>query len=106
MPIETGTKNKLLKGLTDRDVLMWEEEKMRYQRKRGQKVTDLMFLRYLLMVASRPIVSSKDGVSGGFLSGSGPVYEKGDTLLAKFRSQSRPTESISEDTEKLHKRNE
>ena len=103
MPIETGKKNKLLKGLTDRDVLMWEEEKMRYQRKRGQKVTDLMFLRYLLMVASRPVVSSKDGVAGGFLSGSGPVFEKGDTLLAKFRSQSRLRESISDDSEENKK---
>ncbi len=40
-------KNKLFKGLTEHDVLTWEEEKMRYQRKMGRKVTDLeAFLEY------------------------------------------------------------
>ncbi|MHA1958943.1 MAG: hypothetical protein ACW99U_01850 [Candidatus Thorarchaeota archaeon] len=77
-------KNKLFKGLTDQDVLIWEEEKMRYQRKVGQKVTDLQFLRHLLMVASRPVISQKEGV----LPGHGPIYERSDTLLEKYRSQS------------------
>jgi hypothetical protein len=81
-------KNKLFKGLTERDILMWEEEKMRFQRKMGKKVTDLMFLRHLLMVASRPIISTKDGVSSGFITGQGPIYDKVDTLLEKYRSKS------------------
>ncbi|MHA2084142.1 MAG: hypothetical protein ACXABD_10335 [Candidatus Thorarchaeota archaeon] len=80
-------KNKLFKGLTEHDVLTWEEEKMRYQRKMGQKVTDLQFLRYLLMMASRPVISTKDGVKGGFLTGQGPIYEKGETVLDRHRSQ-------------------
>ena len=80
-------KNKLLKGLTEHDILTWEEEKMRYQRKMGRKVTDLEFLRYLLMKASRPVIQTKDGVSSGFLTGQGPIYEKGDTLIERYRSQ-------------------
>ncbi len=81
-----GTKNKLFKGLTEHDVLTWEEEKMRYQRRVGHKVTDLDFLRHLLMVASRPVISKKEGVASSFLTGSGPIYEKGDTLLEKYRT--------------------
>ena len=84
-------KNKLFKGLTEHDILTWEEEKMRYQRKMGRKVTDVEFLRYLLMRATRPVISSKDGVATGFLTGQGPIYDKGDTLLNKYRS--RPLES-------------
>lgn len=80
-------KNKLFKGLTEHDILTWEEEKMRYQRKMGRKVTDLEFLRYLMMKASRPVIKTKDGVSTGFLTGQGPIYEKSDTLLDKYRSQ-------------------
>ena len=80
-------KNKLFKGLTEHDVLTWEEEKMRYQRKMGRKVTDLEFLRYLMMKSSRPVVSSKEGVSSGFLTGQGTIYEKGETLLERYRSQ-------------------
>ncbi|TFG13822.1 hypothetical protein EU537_05010 [Candidatus Thorarchaeota archaeon] len=82
-----GDKNKLFKGLTEHDVLTWEEEKMRYQRKVGSKVTDLEFLRHLLMVASRPVISSKEGVKSGFITGQGPIYEKGDTLLAQYRNK-------------------
>ncbi len=85
-------KNKLFKGLTEHDILTWEEEKMRYQRKMGRKVTDLEFLRYLMMKASRPVIKTKDGVSTGFLTGQGPIYEKGDTLLERYRSHS-PSES-------------
>lgn len=80
-------KNKLFKGLTEHDILTWEEEKMRHQRRMGKKVTDLIFLRHLLMVASRPVISTKDGVSSGFITGKGPIYEKGDTLLEKYRSK-------------------
>lgn len=54
----------------------------------GQKVTDLQFLRHLLMVGSRPVISNKDGVSGGYLAGQGPIYEKADTLLEKYRHRS------------------
>jgi hypothetical protein len=79
-------KNKLFKGLTEHDILTWEEEKMRYQRKMGRKVTDLEFLRFLMMKASRPVIKTKDGVSTGFLTGQGPIYEKGDTLLERYRS--------------------
>jgi hypothetical protein len=82
-------KNKLLKGLTEYDILTWEEEKMRYQRKLGRKVTDLEFLRYLLMKATRPVISGKEGVSSGFLTGQGPIYDKGDTLPNKYRIQPR-----------------
>jgi hypothetical protein len=82
-------KNKLLKGLTEHDILTWEEEKMRYQRKMGRKVTDLEFLRYLLMKATRPVITSKDGVATGFLTGQGPIYEKGETLLNKYRTHTR-----------------
>ena len=39
------------------------------------------------MVASRPVISSKEGVSTGFLTGQGPIYDKADTLLEKYRSQ-------------------
>jgi len=78
-------KNKLFKGLTEHDILTWEEEKMRYQRKMGRKVTDLEFLRFLMMKASRPVIKTKDGVSTGFLTGQGPIYEKGDTLLERYR---------------------
>jgi hypothetical protein len=80
-------KNKLFKGLTEHDILTWEEEKMRYQRRMGGKVTDLKFLRHLLMVASRPVITTKEGVSSGFITGKGPIYEKGDTLLEKYRSK-------------------
>jgi hypothetical protein len=80
-------KNKLFKGLTEHDVLTWEEEKMRYQRKQGRKVTDLEFLRYLLMKASRPTITAKEGVSSGFLTGQGAIYEKGETLLERYRSR-------------------
>jgi len=94
MSEEKGTKNKLFKGLTDYDILVWEEEKMRHQRKAGRKITDVEFLRYLLMASSRPVISAKEGVAGGFLTGQGPIYEKADTLLERFRthSQSRATE--------------
>ncbi|MGY5859605.1 MAG: hypothetical protein RTU63_09555 [Candidatus Thorarchaeota archaeon] len=80
-------KNKLFKGLTEHDVLTWEEEKMRYQRKMGRKVTDLEFLRYLMMKSSRPVITTKEGVSSGFLTGQGAIYEKGDTLLERYRTQ-------------------
>jgi len=80
-------KNKLFKGLTEHDVLTWEEEKMRYQRKMGRKVTDLEFLRYLMMKSSRPVITSKEGVSSGFLTGQGTIYEKGETVLERYRSQ-------------------
>jgi hypothetical protein len=86
-------KNKLLKGLTEHDILTWEEEKMRYQRKLGRKVTDLEFLRYLLMKATRPVISGKEGISSGFLTGQGPIYDKGETQLSKYRTQSRDTDS-------------
>lgn len=92
-------KNKLFKGLTEHDVLTWEEEKMRYQRKMGRKVTDLEFLRYLLMKATRPVIQTKDGVSSSFLTGQGPIYEKADTLLDKHRSHT-STDSISQQTRK------
>jgi hypothetical protein len=78
-------KNKLLKGLTEHDILTWEEEKMRYQRKMGRKVTDLEFLRYLLMKATRPVITSKDGVATGFLTGQGPIYEKNESVTSKYR---------------------
>ncbi|MFW9848389.1 MAG: hypothetical protein ACFFF4_04570 [Candidatus Thorarchaeota archaeon] len=80
-------KNKLFKGLTEHDILTWEEEKMRYQRRMGKKVTDLAFLRHLLMHASRPVITTKDGVSSGFITGRGPIYEKGDTLLERYRAK-------------------
>ena len=82
-------KNKLFKGLTEHDVLTWEEEKMRYQRKMGRKVTDLEFLRYLMMKATRPVITTKEGVSSGFLTGQGAIYEKGETILERYRSQAR-----------------
>lgn len=84
-------KNKLLKGLTERDILTWEEEKMRYQRKLGRKATDLEFLRFLLMRATRPVISAKDGVSSGFLTGQGPIYEREDTVLNKHHEHSKET---------------
>ena len=80
-------KNKLFKGLTEHDVLTWEEEKMRYQRKMGRKVTDLEFLRYLLMRGTRPVISSKDGVSGSFHTGQVPIYEKAEAVLDNYRPQ-------------------
>jgi len=89
-------KNKLFKGLTEHDVLTWEEEKMRYQRKMGRKVTDLEFLRYLLMKATRPVITSKDGVATGFLTGQGPIYEKGETLLSKYRSHEEDSRTTTE----------
>ncbi len=95
MPNKPRLKNKLFKGLTERDILTWEEEKMRFQRKMGKKVTDLSFLRHLLMVASRPVISSKDGVSTGFLTGQGPIYEKAGTLLEKYRSHAPITGEMS-----------
>ena len=82
-----GTKNKLFKGLTEFDILCWEEEKMRHQRKVGHKITDLDFLRHLLMTNSRPLISSKEGVSSGFIAGSSPIYDKKDTLLERYRTQ-------------------
>lgn len=93
--VPKGTKNKLFKGLTEHDILTWEEEKMRYQRKMGEKVTDLQFLRYLLMNASRPTISKKEGVASGYITGSGPRYDKSglsgdkfESLLGKWRSES------------------
>ncbi|MCK5150207.1 MAG: hypothetical protein KAQ65_00140 [Candidatus Thorarchaeota archaeon] len=88
-------KNKLFKGLTEHDILTWEEEKMRFQRRMGKKVTDLSFLRHLLMAASRPVITTKDGVSSSFITGQGPLYEKGDTLLERYRSKTRQTPSES-----------
>lgn len=96
-------KNKLFKGLTEHDVLTWEEEKMRYQRKMGRKVTDLEFLRYLLMKATRPVITSKDGVATGFLTGQGPIYEKSETLLNKYRSHSCESEAHAATQERLRK---
>ena len=87
-------KNKLFKGLTEHDVLTWEEEKMRYQRKMGQKVTDLQFLRYLLMMSTRPVISTKDGVKSGYLTGQGPIYERGETLLDDLRTQNMQRERV------------
>jgi hypothetical protein len=88
-------KNKLFKGLTEHDVLTWEEEKMRYQRRLGRKATDLEFLRYLLMAASRPVVSYKDGTQSSYLTGQGPIYEKAETLLSRYRSHSLAKEMAS-----------
>ncbi len=82
-------KNKLFKGLTEHDILTWEEEKMRYQRKMGRKVTDLEFLRYLLMRGTRPVISSKDGVSGGYPTGQTPIYEKAESILDSYRPKAR-----------------
>jgi len=96
-------KNKLFKGLTEHDILSWEEEKMRYQRKMGRKVTDVEFLRYLLMRATRPVISSKDGVATGFLTGQGPIYDKGETLLNKYRSRTPENEGTPTLTEALQK---
>jgi hypothetical protein len=59
----------------------------------GRKVTDLEFLRYLLMKSSRPVITTKDGVTSSFLTGHGPVYERKakdpETVLAKYRSEMR-----------------
>jgi hypothetical protein len=90
MRVVKGTKNKLFKGLTEHDVLTFEEEKMRYQRRMGRKVTDLEFLRHLLMSASRPLISGKEGLSEGYLAGSRPIYDKSDkseTLLERYREK-------------------
>jgi hypothetical protein len=84
-----GTKNKLFKGLTEHDVLTFEEEKMRFQRRMGRKVTDLEFLRHLLMSASRPLISVKEGLSEGYLAGSRPIYDKSDTVLSRYREQAK-----------------
>ncbi len=83
---DRGTKTKLFKGLTQHDILTWEEEKMRYQRRVGHKVTDLQFLRYLLMAATRPVVTHKEGVTDARPLGVGPIYDKADTLLEKYRA--------------------
>jgi len=91
MTKDAKLKNKLFKGLTEHDILTWEEEKMKYQRKMGRKVIDLEFLRYLMMKASRPVISSKEGVASGFLTGQGAIYEKGETLLERYRSQGKST---------------
>ncbi|MFW9963414.1 MAG: hypothetical protein ACFFCX_07615 [Candidatus Sifarchaeia archaeon] len=96
-------KNKLLKGLTEHDILTWEEEKMRYQRKMGRKVTDLEFLRFLLMKATRPVIQSKDGVSTGFLTGQGPIYEKADAHHEKYQIRTQP-ESVSKAVRRLENR--
>ena len=93
-----GTKNKLFKGLTEYDILCWEEEKMRFQRKVGHKITDLDFLRHLLMTSSRPVITNKDGVSSGYLSGSGPIYDKTDTLLERYRSHHLSDKLLDNDT--------
>jgi hypothetical protein len=82
-----GRKNKLFKGLTDHDILVWEEEKMRHQRKVGKKITDIEFLRYLLMAASRPVISAKEGVSSAFIVGNGPIYEKADAFIERIQSK-------------------
>lgn len=100
-------KNKLFKGLTEHDVLTWEEEKMRYQRKMGRKVTDLEFLRYLMMRSSRPVITAKEGVSSGFLTGQGAIYEKGETLLERYRTQatdSKPHTDTSEPLKTSHEK--
>lgn len=89
-------KNKLFKGLTEHDILTWEEEKMRYQRKMGRKTTDLEFLRYLMMKASRPVITAKEGVASGFLTGQGAIYEKGETLLERYRNQAKKADSPAE----------
>jgi hypothetical protein len=107
MPEETGRKNKLFKGLTDYDILVWEEEKMRHQRKVGKKVTDVDFLRFLLMAASRPVISAKEGVASAFLVGQGPIYEKADVFLERVQSKT-PSQSavavekVGGTTEQLH----
>ncbi|TFG29868.1 hypothetical protein EU527_15215 [Candidatus Thorarchaeota archaeon] len=99
MSQEVSLKNKLFKGLTEHDILTWEEEKMRYQRKMGRKVTDLDFLRYLLMRGTRPIISSKDGVAGGYLTGQNPVYEKAETILEKYRTREKESPRAVQDRE-------
>ncbi|MHA1615255.1 MAG: hypothetical protein ACTSW7_05190 [Candidatus Thorarchaeota archaeon] len=91
MAKDAKLKNKLFKGLTEHDILTWEEEKMRYQRKMGRKVTDLEFLRYLMMKASRPVMTKKEGVASDFFSGQGALYEKGETILERYRSQGKST---------------
>lgn len=96
MTEQRGSKNKLFKGLTERDILIWEEEKMRHQRRIGHKVTDLHFLRHLLMVSSRPVISKKEGVVSGTLSSQGPIYEKTGTLLEKYRSSQKITDVLPE----------
>jgi len=100
-------KNKLFKGLTEHDVLTWEEEKMRYQRKMGRKVTDLEFLRYLMMRSSRPVITTKEGVSTGFLTGQGAIYEKGETLLERYRTQASggtPSSKLTEPPKTTHEK--
>jgi hypothetical protein len=100
-------KNKLFKGLTEHDVLTWEEEKMRYQRKMGRKVTDLEFLRYLMMRSSRPVITTKEGVSSGFLTGQGAIYEKGETILERYRTQATggtPSSKLTEPQKSAHEK--
>lgn len=99
-------KNKLFKGLTEHDILTWEEEKMRFQRKMGRKVTDLEFLRNLMMKASRPVITKKEGVASGFLTGQGAIYEKGETLLERYRSQAKSEDSSAEQTQSPKTANE
>lgn len=91
-----GNKNKLIKGLTEHDVLTWEEEKMRYQKRMGRKVTDLEFFRYLLMSSSRPVISSKEGVSSKSLTGEGPLYDKKRELLQPYSTHSEQFEDAVE----------
>jgi hypothetical protein len=86
--VRKGNKNKLIKGLTEHDVLTWEEEKMKYQKRMGRKVTDLEFFRYLLMSSSRPVISSKEGVRSKSLTGEGPIYDKKKELLQSYSTHS------------------
>lgn len=74
-------------GMTEHDILTFEEEKLRFQRRLRKRVTDLEFLRHLLMTSSRPVIRQKEGVVSGFITGSGPIYDKSDTLLEKYRTQ-------------------
>lgn len=94
MPEAAGQKNKLFKGLTDHDILVWEEEKMRHQRKVGKKITDIDFLRYLLMAASRPVISAKEGVASGFLVGQGPIYGKAEAFLERVQLKVSPESTV------------
>ncbi|RDE12184.1 MAG: hypothetical protein C4K47_08680 [Candidatus Thorarchaeota archaeon] len=97
MPDTSGRKNKLFKGLTDHDILVWEEEKMRHQRKVGKKITDIEFLRYLLMAASRPVISAKEGVSSGLILGQGPIYEKADAFLERVQTKAASPARVGEE---------
>jgi len=68
-------KNKLFKGLTEHDILTWEEEKMRY------------------------VITKKEGVASGFLTGQGAIYDKGETLLERYRTQTKSEDSSAEPTQ-------